>query len=57
MRSAHGFLNQAVDAAVLDAFQIGNFAPARVPDWIADQSNTSLRRIEGGAQRGLIRSI
>jgi hypothetical protein len=42
---------------VRDAFQIGNFAPARVPDWIADQSNTSLRRIEGGAQRGLIRSI
>jgi hypothetical protein len=38
-------------------FKSAVFAHIRVPGWIASQNNSSLQRIEGGAQRGLIRSL
>jgi hypothetical protein len=40
-----------------DPFQIDDFAHVRVHAWIAGQNNSSLQRVEGSAQRGLIKSI
>jgi hypothetical protein len=41
----------------LRVFRISDFAHVRVPGWIAGQNNSSLQRVEGSTQRGLIRSI
>ena len=43
--------------ANLDTTRTMDFAHVRVPGWIAGENNSSLLRIEGSSQRGLIRSM